>query len=86
MNGLEFLVVGGYSSFSVSVSGFSGVCVDEDGNAKKVSPFPVDLGGNVRNTCWGLLFLLTNFILVGFSLILLLVISLFWGKSHVGPL
>lgn len=39
MNGFEFLVVGSYSSFSVSLSGFSGVCVDEDGNEKKVSPF-----------------------------------------------
>lgn len=44
MNGLEFLVVGDYSSFSMSVSGFSGVCVDDNGNEKKVSPFLLILG------------------------------------------
>lgn len=39
VNSLEFLVAGGSWSLSVSVSGFSGVCVDEDGNEKRVSPF-----------------------------------------------
>lgn len=81
MNGLEFLgdMWERKLFFSVSVSGFVRICMDEDGNEKRVSPFLLALKD--QKCMLGHFFPRVNSFFFGLSPVLLLLSCYFWGEG-----